>query len=125
MTQAKSNEALLEKPSLEVGETDFAPQVLNSDLPVLVDFWAQWCGPCRMISPIVDAIAAQYAGKLKVVKVNVDEAARLCADYHIRSIPTLLLFRNGAVVERIVGAVSRTVLLDKLNAHLWPHPQST
>ena len=123
MTDSNANKELLDATHLIVGENDFEAQVLRSSLPVLVDFWAEWCGPCRMISPIVEALALQYAGKLRIAKINVDENPRLCREYEIRSIPTLLLFRNGQAAERIVGAVSRTTLIERLNAHLWPQPQ--
>jgi thioredoxin 1 len=114
-----TNKNLLEpKHYLTVGDDTFASEVLNSDLPVLVDFWAEWCGPCRMIGPVVESLAVQYAGKVKVAKVNVDENQKVCQEFAIRSIPTLLVFKQGAVVERVVGAVSRTVLMEKLNAHL-------
>jgi thioredoxin 1 len=114
-----TNKDLLEtKHCSNVGDNNFAAEVLESKLPVLVDFWADWCGPCRMISPVVESLAAQYAGKIKVAKLNVDENQRVCQDFAIRSIPTLLIFKQGVPVERVVGAASRTVLMEKLNAHL-------
>ena len=89
---------------IHVGDADFQAQVLESDLPVLVDFWAEWCGPCRMIGPIVDEMATTYAGRLKVVKVNVDHSQRTAAAYSIRGIPALILYRNGREVARLAGA---------------------
>ncbi len=95
---------------IHVGEADFEAQVLQSDLPVLVDFWAEWCGPCRMIGPIVDELASTYAGKVKVVKVNVDQNQRIAANYSIRGIPALLMFKDGKVEATQVGAVGKAQL---------------
>ena len=95
---------------IHVGDADFQAQVLESDLPVLVDFWAEWCGPCRMIGPIVDEMATTYAGRLKVVKVNVDHSQRTAAAYSIRGIPALLLFKGGKVEATQVGAVGKAQL---------------
>ncbi|MCK4882295.1 MAG: thioredoxin [Candidatus Omnitrophica bacterium] len=103
---------------LNVIGKDFEEEVLKSDLPVLVDFWAEWCGPCKMVSPIVDEIAEELQGKLKVVKVNVDDAQDLAGNYQVMSIPTLLLFKKGEVVEQIVGAVAKDQLSEKINAKL-------
>jgi thioredoxin 1 len=100
---------------LNVTGQDFESEVLKSDLPVLVDFWAEWCGPCRMVGPIVDEISEEFEGKLKVVKVNVDEAQDLAGNYQVMSIPTLLIFKAGELVEQIVGAVSKDVLSEKIN----------
>jgi thioredoxin 1 len=88
----------------------FDQDVLQSDVPVLVDFWAEWCGPCLMIAPTVDAFADEYAGKLKVGKVNVDEHSSIAARYNVRGIPTLLLFKGGKVVDQRVGAVGKNEL---------------
>ena len=101
--------------ALNVTDKNFEEEVLKSDLPVLVDFWAEWCGPCRMVSPIVDEIAGEFQDRLKVVKVNVDEAQDLAGNYQVMSIPTLLLFKGGDPVERIVGAMSKDQLLAKIN----------
>lgn len=90
--------------SKDVTTATFAEEVLNSDKPVLVDFWAEWCGPCRMVSPIVDQIAAEHADKLKVVKVNVDNEPSLAAEYGITGIPALSVFHGGKVVKSMVGA---------------------
>lgn len=97
---------------------NFADEVLKSTIPVLVDFWAEWCGPCRMIAPVVEEIATEYANKLKVGKVNVDLHQMVAMQYGIRSIPTLLVFKNGQVVEQIVGAVPKKVLVERIEKHL-------
>jgi thioredoxin 1 len=99
----------------ELSSADFDAEVLQSELPVLVDFWAPWCGPCRMMGPIVDAAAVKYAGKVKVTKVNVDEAADIAGRYGIRSIPTLLIFKGGAQVDMVVGAVPEADLSQRLD----------
>lgn len=106
------------KKYVEVTDASFATEVSNSNLPVLVDFWAPWCGPCRMVAPIIEEIGATYEGRFKVAKVNVDDSPEVSAKYGIRSIPTLLIFKQGAVVDQLVGAVSRKVLVGKLDEHL-------
>ncbi len=95
---------------IQVTDDTFEAEVLNSDLPVLVDFWAVWCGPCKAISPIVDEVAAENEGKLKVVKMDVDSSPQTPAKFFIRSIPTLILFKGGNVVDQLVGAVSKPKL---------------
>lgn len=103
---------------LEFTDGNFDTEVLNSDLPVLVDFWAEWCAPCRMIAPTVDAIANEYAGRLKVGKVNVDYNSQVAARFMIRGIPTLLLFRGGKVVDQRVGAVGKSELVKMIEPQL-------
>ena len=104
--------------TLDFTDATFDKDVLNSDVPVLVDFWAEWCGPCRMMTPTVDAIATDYAGKVKVGKVNVDENGGIAMRYNIRGIPTLLLFKGGQIVEQKVGAVGKPELQKMIEAHL-------
>ncbi len=91
-------------------DSDFTQQVLESDVPVLVDFWAPWCGPCRMIAPALDQLASEYAGKAKVVKVDIDQNQATALKYHVRSIPMLLMFKNGQVQATQVGAVGKPQL---------------
>ena len=99
-------------------ESNFDQEVLQSDLPVLVDFWAVWCAPCSMISPIVESIAQEYQGKLKVGKVNVDENSQLAVRYGIRAIPTLLLFKNGKVVEQMIGVQPKDAIVNMINKYI-------
>jgi len=93
-----------------INDKNFKQEVLESDLPVLVDFWAEWCGPCRMVAPIVEQIAKSYKGKLKVCKLNVDEAPKTASMYGIMSIPTLAVFKNGKVVDKVIGALPKAEL---------------
>jgi thioredoxin 1 len=101
-----------------VTDQDFEAEVINSPTPVLVDFWAEWCGPCRLIAPAVDQISAEYAGRLKVVKMNVDENPEIPIRFGIQGIPTLLLFKGGQVVEKIVGAAPKPALLARIKPHV-------
>jgi thioredoxin 1 len=96
------------KNIMEVSDGNFEQEVLQSDVPVLVDFWAPWCGPCRAIAPLVDELSGDYAGKLKVAKCNVDENPKTPSRYGIRAIPTLIIFKDGNVSEQITGAVAKS-----------------
>jgi thioredoxin 1 len=102
----------------QVTDSTFQQEVLDSNVPVLVDFWAPWCGPCRMVAPVVDEIAEQYAGQVKVVKVNTDENPNVATQYGIRSIPTLMIFKEGQRVDMVVGAVPKTTLATTLEKYL-------
>lgn len=104
--------------ALEITDNSFKDTVLNSDKPVLVDFWAVWCGPCRMLGPIIEEVAKDYEGKAVVGKVDVDNNQEVSMQYGIRSIPTVLIFKNGEVVDKIVGVAPKEVIAEKLNAHL-------
>ena len=104
--------------TLELTDGNFEQEVLKSDKPVLVDFWAEWCGPCRMMAPTVEAIAGEFADRAKVGKLNVDENQSVTGRYNIRGIPTLLLFKGGEVKEQWVGATSRDVLVKMIERHL-------
>ncbi|MFV0520931.1 MAG: thioredoxin [Mangrovibacterium sp.] len=104
--------------AIEVTEANFEEVVLKSDKPVLVDFWAEWCGPCRMIAPIVEELSKDYEGKAVVVKVDVDSAPDISMKYGIRNIPTLLVIKNGEVVDKHVGAAQKSALAAKIDAVL-------
>ncbi len=103
---------------IALNDSNFEQEVLNSDLPVMVDFWAVWCGPCKVIGPIVSEIAAEFAGKLKVGKVNVDENNRLAGQHGIMSIPTLKFFKGGKVVGELIGAAPKEVLVNEIQKYL-------
>ncbi|HXH09361.1 MAG TPA: thioredoxin [Alphaproteobacteria bacterium] len=100
--------------ALEVTDSTFEQEVLQAKQPVLVDFWAVWCGPCKAIAPIVEELASEYEGKLKVMKLDVDNNPRMAVQFGVQSIPTLLIFKDGKPAERIVGAVPKKVIVDKL-----------
>ena len=103
---------------ISVTSANFASEVEQSELPCLVDFWATWCGPCRALSPVVDKIAEEQAGRMKVCKCNVEEAQDLAMRFNVMSIPTLILFKGGAQVETIVGAAPKGSILSQLEPHL-------
>ncbi len=104
--------------ALEITVDNFEQEVLASDQPVMVDFWAAWCGPCRMVSPVVDKIGENYAGKAKVGKINVDEQGALAERFRVLSIPTIYIFKNGEIVEKMVGARPYEELAGALDKHL-------
>ena len=103
---------------LHINDADFESVVVNSDIPVLLDFWAPWCGPCKMIAPVLDELAPEFAGKVKIVKKNVDDNQATPAQFGVRSIPTLLLIKNGQVVATQVGALPKTQLANFINQHI-------
>lgn len=102
----------------EVSDQNFESEVLGSPVPVLVDFWAAWCAPCRMLAPVVEAIAEKYDGKAKVVKLNVDDNTLTSGKYNIKGIPTLLLFKNGVIKEQIVGNTTKDTISKMIDNHL-------
>jgi thioredoxin 1 len=103
---------------IHLTDTNFKKEVLESDLPALVDFWAPWCGPCRMVAPIIDELAKEYRNKLRVCKINVDDNPRVATQYGVMSIPTLIFFKNGKVIEQIVGALNKVELKRKIEENL-------
>jgi len=106
------------KNTRAVQDAEFNAQVLQSKELVLVDFWAEWCGPCRMLAPVIDSLADEYQGKLRVFKMDVDANAEVPAKFQIRGIPTVILYKNGEVVERLVGAQPKQVIQDAIKKHL-------
>ena len=104
--------------AVEFTSNNFQNEVLASDKPVLVDFWAEWCGPCKMIGPVVEEIHNEYLGKAVIGKLNVDENPDIAMNYSVRSIPTLLIFKGGVIVDKIVGAVPKSQLTKQLESHL-------
>lgn len=103
---------------LHLSDDAFDEEVLQSDVPVLIDFWAAWCGPCRMVAPIIDELAGEYQGKAKICKLDVDNNQKTAMNYGIRSIPTILIFNGGEVVDSIVGAVPKQQIIDRLDSHI-------
>ncbi|REG83029.1 thioredoxin TrxA [Marinomonas pollencensis] len=101
--------------TVHITDAQFSEEVLNSDVPVIVDFWAPWCGPCKMIAPVLEDVAEEFAGKVKVVKLNVDENTETAPKYNVRGIPTLLVVKGGEVVATKVGAVSKSQLVEFVN----------
>jgi len=100
---------------IAVSDEEFRSSVLESNLPVMVDFWAPWCGPCRAVAPILDELAAEYEGKVVIAKVNTDENSRHAMEYHVQGIPTLIFFQNGQEIDRIVGAGPKSLYKNKLD----------
>jgi thioredoxin 1 len=103
---------------VEVTDQNFAEEVLKSDVPVLVDFWAAWCGPCRMVAPVIEEMAGEYEGRAKIAKMDVDRNMMTPHSYGVRSIPTLLIFKDGQVVDQVIGAVPKRILTTRLDAQL-------
>lgn len=103
---------------IHLSDSSFEQEVVKSDLPVLIDFWAAWCGPCRMIAPVIDELANDYDGKAKICKLDVDSNQQTAMQFGIRSIPTILIFKGGEVVDTIVGAVPKEQILNKLKSHI-------
>ena len=103
---------------IEINKESWDSQVIDSTLPVLVDFWAEWCGPCKAIAPVLDELGTELDGRMKIAKVNVDESPELAKEFGIRSIPTLLIFKNGEVEDKLVGSLRKTQLQEKLSPHL-------
>jgi len=101
----------MSKP-VEISDDTFEAEVLKSEVPVVVDFWAQWCGPCKMVAPILEEIASEYDGKLKIAKLDVDSNTRVASQYKIMSIPSLLFFKSGSLVDQVVGALPKAQLLE-------------
>ena len=110
---------MAENPNVQtVSDASFEADILKSDKPVLVDFWAPWCGPCRSVAPIVDDLATQYSGKIKVAKINVDESSQVAMKYMVTSIPTFILFKNGEVADRVLGGMPRSEFVKFIDRNL-------
>ena len=104
--------------TIDLTDDNFQSEVLESDEPVLVDFWAPWCGPCRMIAPLIDELASDYAGKIKAVKLNTDESPSVATEYGIRSIPTVMIFKGGRKMDTVIGAVPKSTLANTLDKYV-------
>jgi len=103
---------------LNINERNFDEKVLRSKVPVLVDFSAEWCGPCKMMNPIIDEVAKELEGRMDIIKINVDEAQGLDANYNVMSIPNMIIFKNGKIAAQMTGAIARDQLIEKINPHL-------
>jgi thioredoxin 1 len=114
----KGGNCMADEKVLTLTDVNFEEEVLSNDLPVLVDFWAAWCGPCKMVAPIIEEIARDYDGKIKVAKLNVDEYSNVASKYNIMSIPTIFLFKNGEPVEKLIGARSKDEFKEMIERHI-------
>ena len=104
--------------TIEINDANFEQEDLNSEQPVVVDFWASWCGPCRKLSPVLDEVATEFAGKVKFVKINTDENIKTAQDYSISGLPSLLVFKNGKALERLVGLMPKSTIITNIEKHL-------